>query len=302
MNSLQHNALDDTPSLPSSEDEPAVENTPTRQRKERKTITRELLLIIKYLAEHEPVLTIKEISSVVGLSYSCVRRAVKNVSEMDIFETPDMGIVKKGRKPKTSETMAQIVKDHLTQNRTATLSSAKQHLEESGIFIGKTTVWRLANMGNISFKRTAFKGEVVLSDRMIERRFLYGTQVDGMTNDELFFLDETGFNLHIGVTRSWSQVGQTPIVLVPANKGQNVSALVCISTSGVKTISIKDGAFNCVDFIEFLTDLAHRFQGLLNGEVTLVMDNAKIHHAIDVIAFFDENRIKYMFCLHTLLS
>ena len=61
------------------------------------------------------------------MSYSCVRRAVKNVSEKDIFETPDMGIVKKGRKPKTSEFMAQLVKDHLTQNRTATLSSAKQH-------------------------------------------------------------------------------------------------------------------------------------------------------------------------------
>ena len=92
----------------------------------RKTLTRELLLIIKYLAEHETVMTIKEISSAVDLSYSCVRRSVKNVTEIDILETPDMVIVKKGRKPKTSESMVQIVKDHLTQNRTATLSSAKK--------------------------------------------------------------------------------------------------------------------------------------------------------------------------------
>ena len=49
-----------------------------------------------------------------------------------------------------------------------------------------------------------------------------------MIDDELWYLDETGFNLHIGVTRSWSEVGQTPVVVVPANKGQNVSALVCI--------------------------------------------------------------------------
>ena len=70
-----------------------------------------------------------------------------------------------------------------------------------------------------------------------------------MANDELLFLDETGFNLHIGVTRSWMDVGKTPVVVVPANKGQNVSALVCISTSGVVSIAIKDGAFNSVDFI-----------------------------------------------------
>ena len=111
-----------------------------------------------------------------------------------------------------------------------------------------------------------------------------------MTLDELFSIDETGFNLHIGVTRPWSQVGQTPVVIVPANKGQNVSVLVCISTSGVKTIDTKDGAFNSVDFIEFLTDLAHRFQGLMNGEVTLVMDNAKIHHAIDVTHFWKKTK------------
>ena len=252
-------------------------------------------MIIVYLAEHEPVITLKEISRIVGLSYSCVRRAVKNMTENDFGETPDFGIVKKGRKAKTSEHAAQIVKDHLTGSTTATLVSAKQLLDESGIHVGKTTVWRLAHMGSISFKRTAFKGEVVLSQRVIESRFLYGTRVNEMTNEELFFPDETGFNLHIGETRSWSPVCQTPVVVVPSNKGQNISALVCISTTGVETICIKDGAYNAMDFIVFLTDLAHRNQGLLNGEVTLVMDNARIHHAVDVITFLDENRINYMF-------
>ena len=76
-----------------------------------------------------------------------------------------------------------------------------------------------------------------------------------MADDELWCLDETGFNLHIGVTRSWSEMGETPVVIVPANKGQNVSALVCISASRVMSIAIKDWAFNSVDLIEFLSDL-----------------------------------------------
>ena len=174
-----------------------------------------------YLDENEPVLTTKEIADVVGLSYSCVREAIKKITENGLDELPDFGIVKKGRKTKTTPEMSQMVKAHLTGSRTATLLSAKQHLEDAGIVVGKTTVWRLAHMGDISFKRTAFKGEVVLSQRIINTRFDYATKVDEIADDELLFLDETGFNMHIGVTRSWSEVGQTPVVVVPANKGQN---------------------------------------------------------------------------------
>ena len=61
------------------------------------------------------------------------------------------------------------------------------------------------------------------------------------------------------------------------------------------SISIRDGAFNSADFIEFLSDLIYRHQTLLRGEKTLVMDNARIHHAVDVINFLEENSIRYMF-------
>ena len=54
-----------------------------------------------YLFEHEPVLTLKEIFDTVGLSYSCVRIAVKRVIENNLSEIPDFGIVKKGGKTKT---------------------------------------------------------------------------------------------------------------------------------------------------------------------------------------------------------
>ena len=208
---------------------------------------------------------------------------------------PDFGIVKKGRKTKITPEMSQVVKVHLTGSRTATLSTARQHLQDNGVTVGKTSVWRLAHMEEISYKRTAFKGEVVLSQRIIDCRFDYGMRVNEMADEEILFLDETGFNLHIAVTRSWSQVGQTPVVIVPANKGQNVSALVCISTSGVMSIEMKDGAFNRIDFVDFLTDLAHRHRSLLRGETILVMDNARIHHAVDVINFLEENSIRNMF-------
>ena len=296
MDPQQHElSFDDAPSIESSMETVPPTTRPRRQRKKRTTVTKELLQIIMYLHKQEPIMTMKEISEVVGLSYSCVRRAVKMMSETDICERPDFGIVKKGRKPKTTPEMAQLVKDHLTQTRTATLSSAQQFMRGRGVDLGTSSIWRLAHMASISFKRTAFKPELVLTERIIEARFVYAMMVNEIADDELLFLDETGFNLHIGVTRSWSEVGQTPVVVVPANKGQNVSALVCISTRGVVSIDIKDGAYDSVEFVAFLTELAWQNQGLLRGDVTLVMDNARIHHAVDVTQFLNENRIRHIF-------
>ena len=191
--------------------------------------------------------------------------------------------------------MAQLVKARLTESRTSSLSTAKQHLENLGILLSKTSVWRLAHMGGLSFKRTALKGEVTLTERIIESRFVYATGVNDIPDEVLLYLDETGFNLHVGVTRAWSEVGQTPVLVVPTNKGQNLSALVCISTVGVKMVTVKDGAFNSTDFVAFLTDMANQNPALLSGEATLVMDNARIHHAVNVIQFLEEKGIRYIF-------
>ena len=251
--------------------------------------------MIVYLHDQEPMLSLKEIARIVDLSYSCVKATMKKIHEREEMGLDAFEEVKKGRKAKTTPEMAQMVKAHLTESRTATLSTARQMLEDAGVTVRKTSVWKLAHMESLSYKRTALKGEITWTERVIESRFQYAMRVNAMPDDELFFLDETGFNLHVSVTRAWSEVGQTPVVVVPTNKGQNVSALVCISTAGVKTMTIKDGAFNSADFLVFLTDLAHQFQELLRGEAVIVMDNAKIHHAADVIQFLEENGIRYQF-------
>ena len=90
-----------------------------------------------YLHENEPVLNLKEIAHVVGLSYSCVKEVVRRVTENGLDELPDFGIVKKGRKAKVTPEMSRMVKDHLTGSRTATLSSAKSTSRKRESLLGK---------------------------------------------------------------------------------------------------------------------------------------------------------------------
>ena len=57
----------------------------------------------------------------------------------------------------------------------------------------------------------------------------------------------------------------------------------------------KDGAYKADDFVEFLGALAEHFPQVHDGEVTLVMDNAPIHHASIVRDFYAETGIKHIF-------
>ena len=139
------------------------------------------------------------------------------------------------------------------------------------------------------------KAHVVFDDAMTERRLEYATAVDGMRGISLWFLDESGFNLHLAPMRSWSERGRTPVQPVPANRQQNVSLLMCISEDGVMGFELNDGAFNANSFTVFLANLAVRHPAVKTDQVCVVMDNARIHHANDVREFCRQKNITVMF-------
>ena len=136
---------------------------------------------------------------------------------------------------------------------------------------------------------------MVYGPRIINDRFNYARRVNEMSDEELWFLDESGFNLHIAPLRCWSRVGRTPVQRVRPNRGVNVSLLMCISTEGVVFFVVKSGSFKAPDFIDFVEGLADRFPADANGDVCLVMDNAGIYHARDAEEFMVENGINHIF-------
>ena len=62
-------------------------------------------------------------------------------------------------------------------------------------------------------------------------------------------------------------------------------------------VMLKDGAFDRNDMTVFLTDHTVRCPELLNRRATIVMDNARKHHAVDVVDFLEMNGIQFMFIL-----
>ena len=79
----------------------------------------------------------------------------------------------------------------------------------------------MANDAHISVQKIALRPSVVLTEQHVDQRENYGRAVDQMPDEELWFLDESGINLHLAPTRCGSEVGHTPVQDVPANRGRN---------------------------------------------------------------------------------
>ena len=202
---------------------------------------------------------------------------------------------KKSRKRIMTKATAARAKEILTASTTATLDTAREVLAEEGIEASRATIYRMTVKENISVQMVTPKPGVVFTQKNVNKRLEYARQVDPIPDEELWFIDESGFNLHLAPLRCWSEVGHTPVQPVPANRGQNVSLLMCISLDGIMYYQTQDGAYNAEEFAEFLEALADHFPQVHDGQVTLVMDNAPIHHAAIVRDFLTDNGIKHLF-------
>ena len=68
-----------------------------------------------------------------------------------------------------------------------------------------------------------------------------------------------------------------------------------IGPDGIKYFELLDGAFDSKAFLASMRALVRRFRVLRRGEVTLAMDNARIHKAMRVTHFFREKGVEFQY-------
>ncbi|XP_065323110.1 uncharacterized protein LOC135930258 [Gordionus sp. m RMFG-2023] len=90
----------------------------------------------------------------------------------------------------------------------------------------------------------------------------------------IFYLDETGFNSHVISHCRWAPLGKRPSVKLPS-KGKKVSVLCTIGINGFKKYMVIDRAFTSIKFKTYLDELSY----ILPLNSLLIMDNAPIYRA-----------------------
>lgn len=132
------------------------------------------------------------------------------------------------------------------------------------------------------------------SEERLNARSIYATEISRMSDKNLIFLDETGFNEHTVRKYGYSPRNTKAYINVPANKNINRSLMVAINTNGIVAYDYRLSGYKSEHFIIFInTKLAKHFRR--NPQHVLIMDNAPFHKSRQVINALINNRIPYKF-------
>jgi transposase len=102
---------------------------------------------------------------------------------------------------------------------------------------------------------------------------------------KIFFADEAGCRTDHHSGRTWSPVGQTPVVR-NLGKHESIGMASAISMRGAMFWMTFDGAMNSALFTEFLDLLIHD----IDGKIFLIVDNVKYHTSRETSEWVKERK------------
>ncbi len=159
--------------------------------------------------------------------------------------------------------------------------------------VSLSTICREIKAAGLSRKRIKKRANVVLSQQNIIQRQQFSSHMLGKLNRSIFFLNESGFNLHTSINYGYSPVNEDAFLYQPASRGQNISLCALISINGLEHYKLIDGAYNEHIFIEFLTECSSN--GVFNNNPILVMDNVAFHHCSGVKLYLESIGVEIVY-------
>lgn len=208
-------------------------------------------------------------------SYQTVRSVLKQYEKTQRMEPlPRGGAHNNKLQPGDKEKIVELVDRH----NGYTLNQIAQQLQQSsGTKVSPTTVSTVLRQVNYSCKRTILLPAARNTPENIRRRADFSEWIVAVEREQLVFLDEAGFNLHMNRGRGWSQKGRRAVVHVPADRKRNVSVIGAISpTRGLLKFDVFTGATTGDIFSNFFSELLREPAFQVRSHC-FVMDNGSAH-------------------------
>jgi len=238
----------------------------------------------------------QHIAQAVDLSLSTVYSTLEKLEKLlDESGKDDLNMIlkKPGRKPSNNNLLNDKIRKILSSDNSLTQSGIQEKLKQDNIHITQARISQI--ISNIQFSRKRLKrvSEKVITKDMINERYHYSVRINSLTNENILYLDESGFNLHATNNYGYSPINVDAIRHVPANKGRNVSLLALISKTKFEKWQIINGAYDSQMLLDFLKNCIE--QNIITQSNYIIMDNARIHHSRVVMDLLHEKNINYIF-------
>ena len=173
---------------------------------------------------------------------------------------------------KLNATVSASLFQYFTEHNTTTLRQASAWLvDRHTVTVTIRTVLNYCRRYQLTHK----KGSKAFSEMSEVRAQQFLQDIAANFGPHVIALDEAAFFFNHVRGYAWSVRGTKAIIPRPGIRGKAHSLLLSISTAGVVQWKLYEGAVDAVRFSEFLTELP--------SHSTLVLDNARIHHASNVL-------------------
>ena len=240
---------------------------------------------------HQNGSSTKEISVATGVSVRSAQYFVAKItSEYVGGELNEFVVKKRGRAPTDRGNLWQAMEDVLATESTLTQQQIIERLPED-LQVNRNVISKELKTHGYKRKRAKKIPHERNTTRTIQLRKTFAIAVAPLPDANLIFLDESGFNLHLGPLYGYTPPGITPSVEVPGNRGANISLLLAICPTHVVGFFARVGAVTGDDYKTFIETQLLQQMGEDRTPV-LIMDNARIHHAVVVKEMLTEHQIE----------
>jgi transposase len=176
-----------------------------RTRKTRKTVTRETIKnVINYISKE---FTLRQIAEEEDISLGCAKSLVDKITAGKTVD--EILSAKKGRPTKNFRDQSLLHSEIIDEDKMQTQISMQENLRRRDIYLSQPTISRVIKSMNYSLKAVVKIPAERNSVSNITMRQVYARYLALIPDENLVFLDETGFNLHLIRQRGYSQKKHT---------------------------------------------------------------------------------------------
>ena len=197
------------------------------------------------------------------------------------------------RNIKITEDIKNLISNLIEERPDLTLKKIADIIaNEKNVVLSISSISKTLTKLNFTFKLLRYIPVARNLPEKILARYNYAVDYNANSpnnRQNIIWLDETGFNLHIRRKFGRAKKGEIASIIIPTQRGKNISIAAAMSKDGPLLKEIKDGPYNANLFTNFLQKLINL---LRNREITncwFIMDNAKFHYSIIVRNIVEKN-------------
>ena len=170
---------------------------------------------------------------------------------------------RRGKHPPVPDAVRSGVLKVQRLNNELTLDQIREMISaELNRSISLSTIHRILKKGNFTTKKLHSVVDRMNCDENLQLRKVYSQKLQGylQQSKDVFYLDESNYNLYYARSRGRSEIGVKALMKVPASKGKNIHMIGCISASRLEYFETRRGSLNHKAFQEVLRNILRQLR------------------------------------------